>query len=42
MVFDLGTCSHEVIWEDHFDKKQWDIFAAFLKTQHAVTPIDEN
>ena len=37
----LGTCSYKVAWDQHYNQKQWDIWAECLKNTHAQTPIDE-
>ena len=36
----IGTCSHEVVFGQHYDHKEWTIYAEKVRSAKSVTVID--
>ena len=38
----MGTCAHEVVFGEHFDKKEWEKYAKSVHAKKSTTEIDPN
>ena len=36
----LGVCNHEIVFGNHYDRKEWNIYANSVRLAKSVTPID--
>ena len=34
------ACTHEIVFEKHYDKKEWKVYAERVRSAKAITPID--
>ena len=35
-----GTCKHEIVFNEHYDSKEWTKYANYVKSRKATTTID--
>ena len=35
-----GSCNHEIVFNEHFDKKSWDMYADCVRKKKSSTVID--
>ena len=38
----VGTCNHEVVFGEHYDRKAWNIYADYVRAQKSSVEIDPN
>lgn len=36
----IGLCNHEIVFGNHYDRKEWNIYANGVRLAKSVTPID--
>ena len=39
-VCKIGTCSHEVVFGQHYDHREWKVYAEKVRSSKSVTVID--
>ena len=36
-----GACNHVIAFNEHYNRKSWEIYTTFINSQHAMTQVDE-
>ena len=35
-----GTCQHEIVFSEHYDRKAWNVYADYVRAQKSSVEID--
>ena len=36
----VGTCRHEIVFAEHYDRKEWNVYADYVRAQKSSVEID--